>query len=246
MLKVSWSKTLVDPVDTCLKLNKEIEKKKLAIYTWGNVSTKFGEKDIIIKPSGIPFKKIKKDDMSQVNIKSGKLISGKKESVDTLIHLEIYRAFPETRSVIHTHSTYATCFAQARKEIPILGTTHADYFKGIIPVAEQVALSDSIKMETLIGRSIVEKAGSFCNDDEFVKAVLIPSHGPIIWSKKVENIIEYAVVLEEVARLAFLTLSLSPSIKPDNKDSEIFDFHFTRKNGKGKYYGQTVWKTRDT
>ena len=159
----------------------------------GNVSVRDG-RIINIKPSGIPFNSLKEEDISQVDIKTGYLTKGKKPSVDTAIHLEIYKAFPNTGAVIHTHSTYASTFAQAKKDIPILGTTHADYFPTSIPVADQVCLQSKEKMETLVGKSLVKKINDLDLGKLQANAVLIPRHGPVVWCEKSSDIVEYAVV----------------------------------------------------
>ena len=223
----------------CLALNKDVAKNKLALYTWGNVSVR-DENNIYIKPSGVPFNSLKKEDISQINIQTGLLSKGKKPSVDTAIHLEIYKAFPNTGSVIHTHSTYASSFAQAKRDIPILGTTHADYFSTSIPVADQIFLRSGETMESMVGKSLVRKINELGLGDLNANAVLIPSHGPVIWCEKSSKIIEYAIVLEELAKLAYFTLTLNPSVKLEREDLDIFKFHFDRKNGKEKYYGQEI------
>ncbi len=246
MLENFWRTILSNLHKLCLNLNREIKNNKLAIYTWGNVSVRKSEDEILIKPSGIAFDKIKLNDLSQISIKNGNLISGKKPSVDTLIHLEIYKAFPKTKSIIHTHSLYATSFAQAKKYIPLLGTTHADYFKSDIPLADQIKLNNKDQMETLVGKSIVRSAKKNLLQNDPVKAVLIPSHGPVIWSDKAENIIESAVVLERIAKLAYFTMNINPKIVINKKDKSIFDFHYSRKHGKRKYYGQSIRQTRNS
>ena len=223
----------------CLALNKEVANKRLAIYTWGNVSVRDGS-IVNIKPSGIPFNSLKEEDISQVDIETGRLIKGKKPSVDTAIHLEIYKAFPNTGAVIHTHSTYASTFAQAKKDIPILGTTHADYFPTSIPVADQICLQSKEKMETLVGKSLVKKINDLDLGTLRANAILIPSHGPVVWCEKSSDIVEYAVVLEELAKLAYFTLTLNPLVDLGREDLDIFNFHFERKNGKEKYYGQDI------
>ena len=227
-------------LEDCMKFNKAIAQNKLSIYTWGNVSVKDGTKNIRIKPSGVPFQTLTKKDVSLVDIKSGNLLSGKRQSVDTLIHLEIYKAFPETKCVIHTHSTFLTSFAQAKKEVPILGTTHADYFNHSIPVANQVQLDETHIMETLVGQSVVDVAKQHFDVGTETMAVLIPCHGSIIWTENPSRIIEYAIVLEEIAKLAYLTLTLVPNTQPNEQDLGVFKFHYLRKNGEKKYYGQNI------
>ena len=222
----------------CRKLNQEISRQGLAIYTWGNVSVK-NENSIFIKPSGVPFDELKDDDISEVRLQDSEHLSGKKPSVDTPIHLEIYRNFANINAVIHTHSHYATAFAQAKTQIPILGTTHADYFPNDIPVAEQITLNEQERMETLVGRSIVELLKKNIKSDA-VLPVLIPSHGVVLAMQDETNIIEYAVVLEEVAKLAAHTLMIKPDVSLLKKDLDIFEYHFNRKHGVNRYYGQTV------
>lgn len=222
----------------CLELNLNIPKERLALFTWGNVSVR-ADDNIFIKPSGVPFEEITKAQISEVEISTGKVLSGLKPSVDTNIHIEIYKSDADVRSVIHTHSPYATMFSQAKKMIPLIGTTHADYFPCDIPVTEEFSFNPKANdMETLMGRAVVDCAKQSYPVGTHAKAVLMASHGVMLWSSNPKKIIEYSIALEEIAKLALGSLQLNPNHKPTEKDKKMFDFHYQRKHGKEQYYGQ--------
>jgi L-ribulose-5-phosphate 4-epimerase len=174
--------------------------------------------------------------MVVVQLDSGKIVEGAlKPSSDTATHLELYRAFAEIGGIVHTHSLYATAWAQARQEIPALGTTHADYFYGSVPCTRQMTPAEiESEYEVNTGRVIVER---FTTLDPMQKpAVLVASHAPFVWGASVAKAVENALVLEYLARLASETLVANPSAGP--MQSELLDKHFLRKHGPGAYYGQ--------
>ena len=175
-----------------------------------------------------------------MSLRSAISLAGLKSSVDTEIHLEIYKSFHQVGAVIHTHSNYATAFAQAKMPIPYLGTTHADYFYGDIPVIEDLSKEEIlIDYEKNIGKKIVQHFRENNIDPSQMPAVLIPSHGSIVWGPTIEKTLETAIVLEEVAKLAYKTLNLSQACdKITSQSLDLLDKHFLRKHGDKKYYGQ--------
>ncbi|MCK4922856.1 MAG: L-ribulose-5-phosphate 4-epimerase [Bacteroidales bacterium] len=217
------------------KANLDLVKNGLVILTWGNVSGIDREKGlVVIKPSGIAYENMKPEDMVIVDL-DGKVIDSKlKPSSDTAIHLELYKAFPNIGGVVHTHSTYATAWAQAGKSIPIIGTTHADYFSHDIPCTSDMSSAEVEKdYEKETGNSIIK---TFKNlNYEHIPAVLVRNHGPFTWARTPEDAVYNSVVLEEVAKMAQLSFALNPN--PDMNDS-LMKKHFERKHGKDAYYGQ--------
>ena len=215
--------------------NLDLVKHGLVMFTWGNVSgIDRKENLIVIKPSGVSYDDMQASDMVVVDLK-GKVIEGKfKPSSDTLTHIELYKAFPEIGGIVHTHSTYAVAWAQALKAIPALGTTHADYFYGEIPctrILTQEEVDRGYEKET--GLVIVE---TFKNMDPlYMPGVLIGNHGPFAWGTNPDKAVYNAVVLEEVARMALLTLQLG---NENPIKQYLQDKHFNRKHGKNAYYGQ--------
>jgi L-ribulose-5-phosphate 4-epimerase len=216
--------------------NVELEKHELVICNWGNVSGIDRESGIIaIKPSGVPYKELTLDKIVLLDL-DGKMIEGDlNPSSDTATHLELYRNFKEIGGVCHTHSCYATMWAQACKEIPALGTTSADYFYGPIPITEQLT-DDEIKndYELNTGKVIVRRFAGI--DPLSVPAVLVASHGPFTWGKTPMASVESALVLEEVAKIAAGTLMINPAQNQINQT--LLDKHYLRKHGKNAYYGQ--------
>ena len=214
--------------------NMELYRRNLVIYTWGNVSEKIGE-FIAIKPSGVEYEKMKPNDMVIVdidgNIKEGKL----KPSSDLKTHLELYKACDEIKGICHTHSNYATSFAQAGLPIIPLGTTHADYFFGTIPCTRELKKEEVANdYEKNTGKVIVEefKNKSFLS----VPAAIVKSHGVFTWGKSAKQAVENAVILEEIAKMNFQTISLNKKISP--LKNYILNKHYQRKHGKNAYYGQ--------
>ncbi len=208
----------------------------LVIFTWGNVSAidrKTGF--IVIKPSGVAYDGMAADDMVVV-APDGSIVEGKyKPSSDTPTHLALYKGFPDVGAVVHTHSTWATVFAQAGKSIPALGTTHADYFYGEIPCTRPMTAKEIAgHYEEETGNVIVETFKGI--PPMSVPAALVCGHGAFAWGNTAENAVHNAVVLEEVARMAYHTLLIDPKRAPMQK--ELLDKHYLRKHGKGAYYGQ--------
>jgi L-ribulose-5-phosphate 4-epimerase len=208
----------------------------LVTFTWGNVSGIDRETGLVaIKPSGVDYENMTAADMVLVDLE-GKVIEGKlKPSSDTPTHIELYKAFPNTGGVVHTHSRWATSFAQAGQPIDATGTTHADYFYGAIPCTRLLTpLEIESDYEKETGKVIIE---TFKNlDADSISAVLVQSHGPFCWGKTPEKAVETAAVLEEVAFMQFHALMLNPDLSQMQK--ELLDKHFLRKHGKNAYYGQ--------
>jgi L-ribulose-5-phosphate 4-epimerase len=210
----------------------------LITFTWGNVSTIDRETGlVVIKPSGVSYETMKVSDMVVVDL-SGKIIDGKlKPSSDTATHLELYRNFMNIGGIVHTHSTWATTFAQAGLPIPAFGTTHADYFGGDVPVTRMMTpmeISGDYELET--GKVIVESFKDI--NPDHIPGVLVHSHGPFTWGKDSYDAVHNAVVLEEVAKMAFNTRILMGSDVKEMQP-ELLKKHFFRKHGEGAYYGQT-------
>jgi len=224
--------------ELCTLLNKEIASNGLAKFTWGNASILHND-CIIIKPSGVAFDCLEPSMLSVIDIETGKHLDGLKPSVDTDIHLSIYRHDSDARSVMHTHSKFATIFAQAKKSIPILGTTHADYFPCSIPITKQISLNNMDKsMEYTMGQEVIKTSKEYYPPECSTKAVLMHSHGVMIWNNNPEKLVEAAIVLEEIAEMAYSSLSINRDLTIGSKDKEVFDFHYNRKHGGTKYYGQ--------
>ena len=219
-----------------LNKNKELILLGLVIDTFGNASAKDGS-SILIKPSGVDLSLILKNDISVVDINSGKLLSGKSPSSDTPTHLEIYRSFPQLGGITHTHSPYATAWAQTGNSIPCLGTTHADYWRGEIPVTRPMTdqeISGDYEKET--GKVIVETINKMCMDPLECPGILVMCHGPFTWGKTIEEAVKNAEMLEYIAKLSWLTHQLNQSIPAISPS--LHSRHFTRKHGPQSYYGQ--------
>ena len=220
-----------------LLLNRKIKELGLVFMTWGNVSClSVDKKNIIIKPSGIDLSLATPEDMSVVNLKTKALVSGKKQSVDTDIHIELYRNFKNVECVIHTHSKYATLLAQMKLDIKCTGTTHADYFDGSVPVVYDLKESEiENNYESNLGISIVKYFKNNQIDPVRVSAALLPSHGPIVWGKSKKQALENARVLEFVSELYYYQLASGCKSTIDNV---LLRKHYDRKHGKRSYYGQ--------
>lgn len=217
------------------KANMELPKYNLVKFTWGNVSEIDREKGlIVIKPSGVEYEKLSYEDMVVVDM-NGNVIEGKyKPSSDTPTHIELYKAFTKVRAIVHTHSTWATSFAQAGKSIPCYGTTHADSIYGEIPCSRNLTKEEiENDYEKNTGKVIIE---TFENIDYLATpAVLCKNHGSFAWGEDVKKAIYNAVVLEEVAKMAVITKLIDPNCETAPKF--IQDKHYNRKHGKNAYYG---------
>ncbi len=218
-----------------LEANQELVRQGLVLYTWGNVSGIDREKGlVVIKPSGVRYEDLTADSLVVVDL-YGRTVEGHlRPSSDTSTHIELYKAFPFIGGVVHTHSTQAVAWAQAGRDIPALGTTHADYFHGPIPCTGNLAPEEIAgDYEAATGRLI---ARTFRHLDPMeTPAVLVKSHGPFCWGRDAAEAVYNARVLEEVALMARLTLDLNPDAV---FQKELEDKHFSRKHGPGAYYGQ--------
>ena len=221
--------------------NIELYKQRLVICSWGNVSGIDRSKGIVaIKPSGLPYEELTPDKIVLLDL-DGNIVEGDlNPSSDTPTHLELYRNFDSMGGICHTHSPVATMWAQACKEIPCFGTTHADYFYGPIPVTE-VMVKDKIKSdyELNTGEVIVRRFENI-NPME-MPAVLVANHGPFTWGKTPDKAVEANVVLEQIATMALGTVTINPKQGPISK--ALLDKHYLRKHGENAYYGQQKSKT---
>ena len=221
------------------KANLDLVADGLVIQTWGNVSGIDRERGlVVIKPSGVPYDGMKPEHQVVVSLETGEVVEGKlKPSSDTATHLVLYRAFPQIGGVVHTHSLYATAWAQARKGIPSYGTTQADYWYGDVPCTRLLTPKEiKTDYEAKTGHVIVETFKKQKLDPMQHPAVLVASHGPFTWGKDAHDAVHNAVVLEFVARLASETLRINPKLQP--MQPVLLDKHFLRKHGPGAYYGQ--------
>lgn len=222
-----------------LKANLQLVKNHLVLFTWGNVSEIDRESGLfVIKPSGVEYDDMTADDMVVCDL-NGKVVEGHyRPSSDTPTHLEFYKAFPNIGGVTHTHSTYATAWAQAGRSIPFYGTTHADYFYGDIPCARSLT-KDEIEgeYEKNTGLAIIEKFRQDNIDPAAVPGVLIKSHGVFAFGKDGDNSVYNATVIEEVAKMATITEAVNPQVQ--RADQFMMDKHYNRKHGKNAYYGQS-------
>ena len=229
------------------KANLDLVKHGLVIFTWGNVSAIDRESGlVVIKPSGVDYDTMKPSDMVVVDL-DGKVVEGElNPSSDTPTHLVLYRAFPNIGGVVHTHSTYATAWAQAGVDIPNIGTTHADYFHDDIPCTRNMRKSEVFgEYEKETGNVIVERFKGMNPDD--TPAVLVRNHGPFAWGKDADNAVHNAVVLEQVAKMASISVDLSTSEKlkttyipgfGPKMNKLLIEKHYSRKHGPNAYYGQ--------
>jgi L-ribulose-5-phosphate 4-epimerase len=228
--------TLKELKQIVLKTNLDLVKHGLVIFTWGNVSAIDRERGVVvIKPSGVSYEAMKVDDMVLIDL-DGKVLEGSlKPSSDTATHLVLYKAFPEIGGVVHTHSTFATSWAQAGRNIPNIGTTHADYFSQEIPctrdMTEAEVMGGAYELET--GNVIVERFKSL--NPNHVPGALVKNHGPFSWGKDPEEAVHNAVVMEQVAKMAYIALGINPSL---DMNPHLIQKHFFRKHGPGAYYGQ--------
>ncbi len=219
-----------------LEANLELVRRGLVLYTFGNASGISRERGlVVIKPSGVPYERLKPAHLVVVNLK-GKIVQGKlRPSSDLPTHLALYNAFPEIGGVAHTHSEYATAWAQARKPIPCFGTTHADYFHGPVPVTAVLSDRDIAgDYEKATGEAIVRSLEN--TDSLATPGALVANHGPFTWGADANAAAHHAVILEAIAKMAYLTASIHPQAPPLGKT--LHDKHYLRKHGKDAYYGQ--------
>ena len=220
------------------RANQLLPKHGLVTFTWGNVSGINREKGLaVIKPSGVSYEAMNADDMVVVELETGKVVDGElKPSSDTPTHVELYKAFPNIGGIVHTHSRWATSFAQAGRGIAALGTTHADYFYGEIPCTRKMTKAEiEGEYEKETGSVIIETFKD--KDPDAIPAVLVHSHGPFTWGEDAMDAVHNAVVLDEVAFMNFHTLMLEPNNQ--SMQQELLDKHYLRKHGANAYYGQT-------
>ena len=221
-----------------LKANLLLPEYKMVTFTWGNVSGIDREEGlVVIKPSGVPYEELKADDLVVVDL-DGEVIEGSlRPSSDTATHLALYKAFSEIGGIVHTHSPWATSWAQAARPIPPLGTTHADYYYGEIPctrILTEQEITSGYELET--GNVIIETFRNKGLDPVAMPGVLVSGHAPFAWGKDAMQAVHNAVVLEEVAKMALQTYQLNPNAQPI--DPYLLDKHYLRKHGKNAYYGQ--------
>jgi L-ribulose-5-phosphate 4-epimerase len=217
--------------------NLDLVKYGLVIFTWGNVSAVDRKQGlVVIKPSGVDYDGMKPNDMVVVDL-DGKVVEGRyKPSSDTATHLALYKAFEAVGGVVHTHSTYATAWAQAGCDIPNIGTTQADYFCQAIPCTRSMTKDEihgAYELET--GNVIVERFRKDNINPAYVPAVLVKNHGPFAWGKNADEAVHNAVVLEQVAKMAYISYGINPKL---DMNPELIQKHFYRKHGAGAYYGQ--------
>ena len=217
------------------KANLDLVKHGLVIFTWGTVSgidRKTGL--VVIKPSGVSYDTMTADDMVVVDL-FGKVVEGKlKPSSDTPTHVALYRAFPNIGGVVHTHSTYATSWAQAGKDIPNIGTTHSDYFSAAIPCTRgltQQEVEGEYEAET--GKVIITRFYGL--NPDYIPGVIVKNHGPFSWGKDPQDAVHNAAVMEQVAKMAYISFNINPEL---TMDKHLVKKHFYRKHGPGAYYGQ--------
>ncbi|OLR62499.1 L-ribulose-5-phosphate 4-epimerase [Anaerostipes sp. 992a] len=218
------------------KANLLLPQKGLVLYTWGNVSAIDREKElVVIKPSGVSYDEMKPEDMVVIDLEGNVVEGNLKPSSDAPTHLVLYREYDEIGGIVHTHSTWATIWAQAGKSIPPQGTTHADYFFGEVPCTRKLNIQEinqdyevetgNVIVETFMGKNPIHCPGVIVND-----------HGPFTWGKDANEAVYHAAVLEQVAKMAYFTEGLSPA---SQMDKVLMNKHFSRKHGKNAYYGQS-------
>ena len=220
-----------------LEANLELVRRNLVLYTFGNVSGISREEGlVVIKPSGVPYEEMRPEHLVVTDLE-GKIVEGKlRPSSDLPTHLVLYKEFAEVGGVAHTHSEYATAWAQARRPIPCFGTTHADYFHGPVPVTAELSDQEIAEdYEKNTGEAIVRALGT--KGSSLVPGMLVAHHGPFTWGKDATAAAHNAAILEAVARMAYLTLAINPEAQ--GVKSTLHDKHYLRKHGSAAYYGQT-------
>lgn len=232
----AFAKSLKALREEVLEANLELVRRGLVLYTFGNASGILREAGrVVIKPSGVPYEKMKAEHLVVTDLE-GKIVDGDlRPSSDLPTHIVLYKNFPHIGGVVHTHSEYATAWAQARREIPCFGTTHADYFHGPVPVTDPMPAEDIAgEYEWNTGTAILRAFRG--KSPEALPGVLVANHGPFAWGKNVTAAAHNAVVLESLARMAMFTVALNPAAQPIS--STLHDRHYLRKHGSTAYYGQ--------
>ncbi len=218
--------------------NMELPRRGLVTYTWGNVSAVDRAAGLmVIKPSGVEYEDLSPDKLVVLDLDGRRVEGSLNPSSDTKTHLELYRAFPEIGGIVHTHSAHAVAWAQAGRDIPCFGTTHADYFYGPVPCARALSpeeVEDDYEGST--GRVIVETFKERGLNPVHVPGVICRSHGPFTWGRDAAQAVYHAAVLEEVAKMAIFTVQINPEALP--APQHVLDKHFMRKHGPNAYYGQ--------
>jgi L-ribulose-5-phosphate 4-epimerase len=219
-----------------LEANLELVRRGLVLYTFGNASGISRDDGlVVIKPSGVPYEKMKPEHLVVTDLQ-GKVVAGDlRPSSDLPTHVALYIAFPHVGGIVHTHSEYATAWAQARREIPCFGTTHADYFHGAVPVTEPMA-ADEIEGEYELNTGAAIVRAFRGKDPRRLPGVLVANHGPFVWGPDAKSAAHNAVVLESLARMALFTTTLNHQAQPISV--ALHDRHFLRKHGSKAYYGQ--------
>lgn len=220
---------------TVYQANLDLVKHGLVIFTWGNASAIDRTQNlVVIKPSGVSYEEMKPEHMVVVDLEGNVVEGNFKPSSDTATHLALYKAFPAIGGVVHTHSTYATAWAQAGLNIPNIGTTHADYFSDAIPCTRdmnQAEVEGEYEKET--GTVIIERFQNL--NPDFIPGVLVKNHGPFSWGKNAHDAVHNAVVMEQVAKMAFIAYGVNPNL---TMNEYLIKKHFYRKHGPNAYYGQ--------
>ncbi|SNY90730.1 L-ribulose 5-phosphate 4-epimerase [Cohaesibacter sp. ES.047] len=218
------------------RANLELNERGVVVYTWGNVSGIDREQGlVVIKPSGVPYEDMTADDMVVVDLENNVVWGDKKPSSDTKTHTTLYKAFPALGGVTHTHSRHAVAWAQARRDIPCLGTTQADYCSGPVPCTAPLTEEEVNRdYETTTAEAIIRRFDGI--DPVAVPMVLVAGHGPFAWGKDAAESVRNAVILEEIANMATLTATISNPLKP--LEQYVLDYHYERKHGKNAWYGQ--------
>lgn len=217
--------------------NLDLVSHGLVIFTWGNVSAIDRRQGlVVIKPSGVSYDAMKPEDMVVVDLQTGAVVEGHlNPSSDTPTHLVLYRAFSNIGGVVHTHSTYATAWAQAGRDIPNIGTTHADYFHDAIPCTADMRADQMADYEHETGVVITDRFSSAGINPIHTPAVLVKNHGPFAWGKDAAEAVYHAVVTEQVAKMAYVSLLINPET---TMNPLLTEKHFSRKHGPNAYYGQ--------
>ncbi|PLW75670.1 L-ribulose-5-phosphate 4-epimerase AraD [Cohaesibacter celericrescens] len=218
------------------RANIELNDRGVVLYTWGNVSAIDRERGlVVIKPSGVPYETMTADDMVVVDLENNVVWGDKKPSSDTKTHTVLYKAFSQIGGISHTHSRHAVAWAQARREIPCLGTTQADYCAGVVPCTDPLSIEDVTRdYEGATGEAIIRRFEGL--DPVAVPMVLLAGHGPFAWGKDADESVRNAVILEEIAHMATITATVSSPLKP--LENYVVDYHYQRKHGKDAWYGQ--------